>query len=52
MHGKYDRGWMREKDTALYINRGLGVVFVPVRYGSDAEVSVFNLVPAAAHRAA
>lgn len=52
LHGKYDRGWMREKDTALYINRGLGVVFVPVRYGSDAEVSVFNLVPAAAHRAA
>jgi predicted MPP superfamily phosphohydrolase len=46
MHGEYDRGWMKHGDTALYINRGLGVVFVPVRYGSDAEVSVFNLVPA------
>lgn len=52
MHGEYERGWMTEKGTALYINRGLGVVFVPVRYGSDAEVSVFNLVPAAAYRAA
>jgi predicted MPP superfamily phosphohydrolase len=46
MHGEYDRGWMKRGDTALYINRGLGVVFVPVRYGSDAEVSVLNLVPA------
>ncbi len=46
MHGKYDRGWMKRGDTALYINRGLGVVFVPVRYDSDAEVSVLNLVPA------
>ena len=46
MHGEYERGWMKEKDTALYINRGLGVVFVPVRYGSDAEVTVLHLAPA------
>jgi predicted MPP superfamily phosphohydrolase len=46
MHGEYERGWMKEKETALYINRGLGVVFVPVRYGSDAEVTVLNMVPA------
>jgi hypothetical protein len=52
MHGEYERGWMKESETALYINRGLGVVFVPVRYGSDAEVSVFSMVPATVHRAA
>ena len=46
MHGEYERGWMKHRETALYINRGLGVVFVPVRYGSDAEVTVLNLVPA------
>ena len=46
MHGEYERGWMKEKDTALYINRGLGVVVLPVRYGSDAEVTVLHMVPA------
>ncbi len=50
MHGEFERGWMKNKETALYINRGLGVVFVPMRYGSDAEVTVLNLVPATAHR--
>jgi predicted MPP superfamily phosphohydrolase len=49
MHGKYERGWMKAKETALYINRGLGVVFIPVRYGSDAEVTVLNLTPATTH---
>lgn len=48
MHGEYERGWMKEKETALYINRGLGVVLVPVRHGSDAEVTVLNLIPATA----
>lgn len=46
MHGEFDRGWMRSKETALYINRGLGVVFVPMRYGSDAEVTVMDMMPA------
>jgi hypothetical protein len=46
MHGDFERGWMRRKDTALYINRGLGVVLIPLRLRSDAEVTVLNLVPA------
>jgi predicted MPP superfamily phosphohydrolase len=53
MHGAYERGWMRSENTALYINRGLGVVFVPLRLGSDAEVTCLHLVPATPpHRAA
>lgn len=52
MHGEFDRGWMKAKETALYINRGLGVVFVPMRYGSDAEVTVLDMMPATPVRSA
>jgi predicted MPP superfamily phosphohydrolase len=45
MHGEFERGWMRAKETALYINRGLGAVFVPVRYRSRAEVTLLHLAP-------
>ena len=47
MHNTFDRGWARSGDTALYINRGLGAVFLPVRYRSHAEVTVLHLAPAA-----
>lgn len=46
MHGEFERGWMSARNTALYINRGLGVVFLPLRLRSDAEVTVLELVPA------
>lgn len=52
MHGEFERGWAKAKDTALYINRGLGAVFLPVRYRSAAEVTVLNLAQATARHAA
>jgi predicted MPP superfamily phosphohydrolase len=45
MHGDFERGWMRRDKTALYINRGLGAVLIPLRVRSDAEVTVLHLVP-------
>ena len=44
MHGEFERGWMKKHSTSLYINRGLGVVLVPFRYGSDAEVTVLDVI--------
>ena len=52
MHGEFERGWAKTKNTALYINRGLGAVFLPVRYRSAAEVTVLNLFQATARAAA
>jgi len=52
MHGEFERGWMQSGDTALYINRGLGAVFLPVRYRSRAEVTVLHLAAATLRRAA
>ena len=46
MHGEFERGWMKSGETALYINRGLGAVFLPVRYRSRAEVTVLHLAAA------
>lgn len=41
---KYLGGFYREKGAVLYVNRGLGVVNLPIRLGSPPEVTVFTLV--------
>lgn len=38
-------GWYRDGRTRLYVNRGLGVTGLPLRYGCPAEMGVFRMVP-------
>ncbi len=39
----YVRGWYRGGGNALYVNRGIGMTMLPLRFGSRPEVSVFVL---------
>lgn len=40
---KYDMGWFMENGTRMYVNRGLGGVFPPVRFFCRREVAVLKL---------
>ena len=42
----YISGYYRERDSQLYVNRGLGTIGIPVRLNSPPEVSVYELVRA------
>ncbi len=41
--GNYVRGWYRDEDPPLYVSKGIGTTAIPVRFGSRAEIAVFNL---------
>ncbi len=41
--GKYVNGWYKENLPHMYVSRGIGTTGVPVRLGSRAEVTIFNL---------
>ena len=43
---RYVRGWYRERDGLIYVNRGIGVTGVPIRFCSRPEISFFTLRPA------
>lgn len=44
-HGKqYTRGWAQMKKTQIYVNRGLGTIFLPIRYQCPPEISLLRLV--------
>jgi predicted MPP superfamily phosphohydrolase len=46
-HGrKYTRGWAQMKQTQIYVNRGLGTIFLPVRYQCPPEISLLRLTRA------
>ena len=40
---RYARGLAAMQDTQIYVNRGLGTVFVPVRYQCPPEISLLEL---------
>ena len=40
---KYAQGLFRRGDTQMYVNRGLGVLFPPVRFNCRPEIAVFHL---------
>ena len=40
---KYVRGFFREKDNLMYVNRGLGLLNIPVRFDCSPEITVFTL---------
>lgn len=40
----YLRGWYERNNARLYVNRGIGLVYVPVRLGARPEVTLFEMV--------
>ena len=41
--GRYLSGWYREANPPLYVSRGLGTLFLPVRPGATLEIAHFEL---------
>lgn len=41
---KYDKGWFVENKTRMYVNRGLGGIFPPIRFLCRREIALFSLV--------
>ncbi len=39
----YVRGWFQKGDSQLYVNRGIGTIFVPIRFDSPPEITMFEL---------
>jgi predicted MPP superfamily phosphohydrolase len=39
----YVRGWFEKPGGQLYVNRGIGTIFVPIRFGSPPEITIFEL---------
>ena len=39
----YVRGWFQKGDSQLYVNRGIGTLGVPARFGSPPEITIFEL---------
>jgi hypothetical protein len=40
----YIRGWFEKPGGQLYVNRGIGTILVPIRFGSPPEITIFELV--------
>jgi uncharacterized protein len=41
--GSYISGWYKDQDPPLYVSKGIGTTALPVRFGSRAEIAIFNL---------
>ncbi len=39
----YVRGWFQKGTAQLYVNRGIGTIGFPIRFGSPPEITVFEL---------
>jgi predicted MPP superfamily phosphohydrolase len=39
----YVRGWFQQGQSQLYVNRGIGTIAVPVRFGSLPEITLYEL---------
>lgn len=43
---RFVEGWIEEEATPLaYVSRGMGMVSIPIRFLSQAELAIFDLVP-------
>jgi predicted MPP superfamily phosphohydrolase len=40
----YGRGRFEKRGSQLYVNRGIGTIFVPIRLGATPEITLFELV--------
>lgn len=43
--GRFVEGWYQEKGTRMYVNRGLGMSNLPIRFLCRPEITVFTLHP-------
>ncbi len=43
---RYTHGWYKRGDSTMYLNRGIGLTFVPWRVNCPPEIAVFHLYPA------
>lgn len=41
--GKYIKGWYKEKEPKLYVSKGIGTSYIPIRFGSRAEMVVLEI---------
>ncbi|MBT8280899.1 MAG: metallophosphoesterase [Muriicola sp.] len=41
--GKYLNGWYRSQDSLMYVSKGVGTSYIPVRIGARAEIPIFYL---------
>lgn len=41
--GRYVKGWYRDQQPPLYVSKGIGTTAFPIRFGSRAEIAIFNL---------
>ena len=39
----YVRGWFQKAGSQLYVNRGIGTIFSPVRFGAPPEITLYEL---------
>jgi predicted MPP superfamily phosphohydrolase len=39
----YVAGWFKKGESQLYVNRGIGTIFSPVRFGAPPEITVYEL---------
>ena len=39
----YVAGWFEKPGGKLYVNRGIGTIFVPIRVGAPPEITVYEL---------
>ena len=39
----YVAGWFRKPGGQLYVNRGIGTIFIPIRIGAPPEITVYSL---------
>jgi hypothetical protein len=42
----YVKGWFQKGEAQLYVNRGIGTIFVPMRLGAPPEITIYELVRA------
>jgi len=40
----YVAGWFQRPGGQLYVNRGIGTIFIPIRIGAPPEITVYELV--------
>ncbi|MCE1245242.1 MAG: metallophosphoesterase [Firmicutes bacterium] len=42
---KFDKGWFTWGKTQMYVNKGIGSIFPPVRFLCRREIAIINMVP-------
>ena len=40
--GDYLKGWYKDRIPHLYVSKGIGTTVIPLRFGSRAEIAIFN----------